>query len=294
MNESRTPITQLTVLAGWLYWIDRESSQLQRVELLSGNFSSSLSLQATHIVDIISVTEPTLNHTCLLHQKRCSHLCILDGTHPKCACSKGNMLNDDQRTCTTIQDCGPDRFTCVSVPTNQQNCIPMSWRCDRQRDCSDGSDEYNCPECLNDQFKCKDGTCISLSNKCDGIPHCKDRSDETNCCRDGFQCPNTEVCLPRSYVCDETDNCADGADEHPSICAANAKLKTSTDGFIFIIVGVSVGLLFFMGFAYCLFKKRFKTNEEVNDHSEDSLNHMQAKPFIKMSKVRKGKKDVIC
>jgi low density lipoprotein receptor-related protein 5/6 len=203
VNESHTRITQLTVLSGRLYWIDRESSQLQRVDLDSGTFSSALSLQASHIVDIISVTTPNDTHSC--SQKKCSHLCILNGTNSVCACPKGNVLKEDKRTCAALQNCGPDRFTCVAVPADQENCIPISWRCDRQKDCFDGSDELNCPECLKDQFRCKDGSCISLSNACDGISHCADNSDEEACCRDGFQCPNSRKCLPLSLVCDKVD-----------------------------------------------------------------------------------------
>ncbi|RZC32195.1 low-density lipoprotein receptor-related protein 6, partial [Asbolus verrucosus] len=280
VNESHTRITQLTVHAGWLYWIDRESSQLQRVELLSGKFSSPLSLQASHIVDIISVTKPDRSHPCFQPlQKKCSHLCILNGTSPMCACPKRNVLKEDKRTCSPLQDCGPNHFTCVSVPADNENCIPITWRCDNQKDCFDGSDELDCPECQSDQFKCKDNKCIGLVNVCDGVPHCADKSDEENCCKDDFQCPNVQECLPQNLVCDKIEHCPDGSDEHYSIC----KSKTTSDSMmVLIVIGISA-VFVFTGIFYCLLKK-FKANVETHDQSEDSLSPMQPKPQIKMSK----------
>lgn len=37
--------------------------------------------------------------------------------------------------------CTPEEFTCKST---DGECIPMSWVCDQNPDCSDGSDEQNC------------------------------------------------------------------------------------------------------------------------------------------------------
>lgn len=37
--------------------------------------------------------------------------------------------------------CGLDEFTCRST---KGECVPLTWMCDGNRDCSDGSDEKSC------------------------------------------------------------------------------------------------------------------------------------------------------
>ncbi|KAG5877087.1 hypothetical protein JTB14_015462 [Gonioctena quinquepunctata] len=169
LNESNSKIIQLAVHLGWLYWIDKELDQIQRLEILSGKSRSTLPIQAAHITDMISVQNPV-----------------------------ENLCNKDKRTCQITPDCGNDRFTCNMAGRDTRECIPIAWKCDRQKDCADGSDELDCPKCSPNQFRCQDGQCIEKEYYCDHIPHCRDKSDEKNCCENGFQCPQTEVCLPLS------------------------------------------------------------------------------------------------
>ena len=46
-------------------------------------------------------------------------------------------------------DCSPDKFKC-----NDNKCINARWKCDRDLDCADGSDEdpANC-QCQDGEFK---------------------------------------------------------------------------------------------------------------------------------------------
>lgn len=86
------------------------------------------------------------------------------------------------------QLCRSNEFTC-----NDGSCIPEYQKCDKRRDCRDGSDESNCIDsgsqqaCRPGQWQCQYGECIPSSGLCDGRPDCRDQSDERNC-RKYFVC----------------------------------------------------------------------------------------------------------
>ena len=104
----------------------------------------------------------------------------------------------------------------------------------------DAEEKYvDAKKCADDQFKCKTGECISIRNKCDKKKDCSDGSDEANCfvsqeksdskiprhkdapkevprnfiCPHNlFTCHNKECILPK-YKCDSSKDCSDGSDE---------------------------------------------------------------------------------
>lgn len=124
------------------------------------------------------------------------------------------------------KECEEDQFRC-----RNDRCIPSVWRCDEDNDCSDNSDEDDCPKrtCADSDFTCDNGHCIPERWKCDGEEECPDGSDESKatcyreeCPAEKLSCgPGSQKCVPASWRCDGEKDCEGGADEAgcPTLCA---------------------------------------------------------------------------
>ena len=86
--------------------------------------------------------------------------------------------------------CPPNSFRCPD-----HRCIPATWYCDGDEDCTDGADEKECDvegrTCFGDLFTCANGNCIPRIYVCDNDNDCLDNSDETEECG--------EFCAPWSF-----------------------------------------------------------------------------------------------
>ncbi|GAA6068315.1 low-density lipoprotein receptor-related protein 1B-like, partial [Tachysurus ichikawai] len=128
------------------------------------------------------------------------------------------------------QTCRVGQFSCQNG-----RCIPESWRCDRDNDCGDESDEplwCSFPSCSPlSEFSCSNGRCISSKWRCDSEDDCGDGSDELECVRvcsvGQFQCSNGK-CVPEHWVCDGDDDCGDQSDEHTT-CTAIASVSDCSE-----------------------------------------------------------------
>uniref|UniRef100_A0A8C5EVK0 Low-density lipoprotein receptor-related protein 8-like n=1 Tax=Gouania willdenowi TaxID=441366 RepID=A0A8C5EVK0_GOUWI len=139
------------------------------------------------------------------------HVCLVELL---CCCAEGTH---------TELECETGQFQC-----NNGRCIPTLWRCDDDDDCSDNSDEENCPKktCATTDFACKNGQCVPARWRCDGEPECADGSDEADaicsletCPSEKFDCGGAvSKCVSLSWRCDGERDCENGADEEQ--CAA--------------------------------------------------------------------------
>ena len=150
----------------------------------------------------------------------CSHGCEASpGGDRICFCPDSMILSADDKTCVEPPTCNAEQFACKS---GKVHCIPKSWTCDGVAECTDASDEHNCPVCSHPNYKCpgRPRTCLPPSKICDGFDDCEDMSDES-CCRPiDFLCQadNRKHCVPRNYICDGKKDCPNAADEDFERC----------------------------------------------------------------------------
>ncbi|XP_072931091.1 uncharacterized protein RpS19a isoform X1 [Epargyreus clarus] len=152
----------------------------------------------------------------------------------KCMCPNG-MEPSANMTCPKKPGaaCGPDQFTCKNG-----QCIAASWRCDRNNDCGDMSDEAGCL-CTPPMIPCDETRCYLPSWRCDGDPDCADLSDEndcvvtTNCTENQFQCQNGH-CIEKRWLCDGDNDCKDNSDERNCPLPPKRPLEQSCVGDVFV------------------------------------------------------------
>nr|XP_020038253.1 CD320 antigen isoform X2 [Castor canadensis] len=111
--------------------------------------------------------------------------------------------------------CQPTKFQCRTSGL----CVPLTWRCDGDLDCRDGSDEDECRiEPCTQNSQCPPRP--ALPCLCDNISSCPGGMDKNlhNCSRrpcpaGQLPCMLSNVCIPHTWRCDGHPDCADSSDE---------------------------------------------------------------------------------
>ncbi|XP_060063809.1 uncharacterized protein LOC132544254 [Ylistrum balloti] len=122
--------------------------------------------------------------------------------------------------CENDDEVQTERYLCRS-----RISINYTYRCLRDYDeygelkgCKDLSHLDDCENfvCPPDYVKCPGRYCIPIRLMCDGTDHCPEGQDEHFCnqsCPGLYRCHSSDVCIPRSSVCDGLQQCPNGDDE---------------------------------------------------------------------------------
>ncbi|TRY73318.1 hypothetical protein TCAL_01912 [Tigriopus californicus] len=272
----------MSVLHNYVYWADVENNAIMRANKHTGQDPEVTISDIKHLSSLFAFQKvlDVSDHPCL-HAK-CSHLCSLDHLRrPKCHCtqSSGLVLNADDRTCGKPPICKSGDFTCETGA-----CIPLQWRCDGPAECSDHSDEINCPECDPGNFRCRNGECIQSNLICDNKSDCKDSSDEVNCCREHeFRCFQNMMCINQSLLCNGVNDCPDATDELAPRCNTDnlaLGIESTSTNTAFYIIPIIVSIIVCLLVLVFVYRKKASEKANTSLESDDRQSRNGHNPTI--------------
>lgn len=242
-NKIQT-VLGMAVFRNYLYWVDNDKRLIGRVNKKTGKELKFVQDRVQNLSDIHAVVHldpvEVRKHPCAKDNGNCSHLCFTKvAEKAQCSCPSNLVLRKDESTCAEKTTCSPEYFSCK---TGNKDCIPKRWHCDGAPDCTDKSDEEDCPVCDVDEYMCKDRTCILMSQVCDGKFECITKEDEDGCCDKDSQikCADQKQCYEKGNRCDGKYDCNDKSDEAscPNPVTSTTTQSLSAHVIVAIVVGV--------------------------------------------------------